>query len=399
MARPGRASSALLLALSLLAPHAASGQSPWRGSVSGTAFGFYTREGTRRGAEGAAGSGWVMGALARDALGGAWSADAMLMLDAVLRPTCGYPRILSGGPPCRFARGEDRAPVHPLIAGLGTRYERALGPLRLGAAAALAGDPALGADPWFHRPRAATNPELPLTQHEITPAHGVHGVLTASASAGPVTLEASRFNGSAPDDDPYDLDLAALDAWSARLRWTPAAGVRLWGGLGSFPAGAGHHGGESAMSVRTAGMDLTRSVAAVQLAATAAGARHALDDHADDALLLELVAAAGRHGGSLSWEWAERAEESLEIIPLPDGGHDHNLLRFPYTVSELSASYGITLVGVGGAAAAVGARYARTFLPALLESRYQTRSGNSFTVWMNVRGAWASGGAPPAHVH
>jgi hypothetical protein len=35
----------------------------------------------------------------------------------------------------------------------------------------------------------------------------------------------------------------------------------------------------------------------------------------------------------------------------------------------------------------------------MLESRYQTRSGNSFTVWVSVRGGWASQGAPPAHVH
>ena len=39
------------------------------------------------------------------------------------------------------------------------------------------------------------------------------------------------------------------------------------------------------------------------------------------------------------------------------------------------------------------------FLPALLESRYQSRSGNSFTVWISVGGAWASAGAAPVHVH
>jgi hypothetical protein len=391
----------ILLLVALSAPIGASAQSGWQTSASAAAFGFYTREGTLRGAQGAAGSGWLMLGAAHDVAGGTWSADAMLMLDPLLRPTCGYPRILSGGPPCRFARGEDRAPVHALISGLGTRYARGVGPLRMGLSAALAGDPALGADPWFHRPRAATNPVVPLTQHEITPAHGIHGVLGASVAAGAVSLEGSLFNGSAPDTDPYDLDLGGLDAWSARLRWQAAPGLRLWGGVGAFPAAGGHHGGDSEMSVRTVGLDVSRSFAGVDLFVTAAGARHTMDGHADDAMLVEVAGEAGRHMGSLSWERAERAEETIEIIHLPDGGHDHNLLRFPYTVSELAGSYGVELVQLKGAKAALGARYARTFLPALLEGRYQTRSGNSFTAWISLRGQWASPGgtAAPEHVH
>ena len=153
------------------------------------------------------------------------------------------------------------------------------------------------------------------------------------------------------------------------------------------------------MSVRTAGVDLARAFSGLELAVTAAGARHALDDHADDAVLAEVAVTVGRHLASASWEWAERAEETLEIITLPDGGHDHHVLRFPYAVSELSASYGVELIAMEGAAAALGARYARTFLPAQLEGRYQTRSGNSFTAWVSVRGGWASAAAPPAHVH
>jgi hypothetical protein len=399
-----RCATVLVLLTLLAAPMPARAQTGWRASASVAAFGFYTREGTSRGAEGAAGSGWVMGTVGRDFAGGAWSADAMLMLDPLLRPTCGYPRLLSGGPPCRFARGEDRAPVHALIAGLGARYERPIGAIRLGVAAALAGDPALGAEPWFHRARAATNPVIPLTQHEITPAHGVHGVVTASVAVGTLSVEGSRFNGAAPDDDPYDLDLGALDAWSARVRWQAAPGVRLWSGVGSFPAAAGgHHGGESAMSVRTAGVDLAFALSGafpgLALGVTAAGARHALDGHADDAVLAEAAVTVGRHLGALSWEWAERAEETLEIITLPDGGHDHHVLRFPYTVSELSASYGVQLIALEGVAAALGARYARTFLPAQLAGRYQTRSGNSFTAWVSLRGRWATTGTPPAHVH
>jgi 1,6-anhydro-N-acetylmuramate kinase len=118
-----------------------------------------------------------------------------------------------------------------------------------------------------------------------------------------------------------------------------------------------------------------------------------------DAVLVELAGSAGRHLASVSWERAERAEQSLEIIHLPDGGHDHNVLRFPYTVSELAASYGVELAELKGVRAALGARYARTFLPALLEGRYQSRSGNAVTVWISLRGAWATEGAPPAHVH
>ena len=72
-ARGATLTLSLLIALS--APVGAAAQSAWHASAAAAAFGFYTREGTLRGAEGAAGSGWLMVGVARDVAGGSWSAD------------------------------------------------------------------------------------------------------------------------------------------------------------------------------------------------------------------------------------------------------------------------------------------------------------------------------------
>ncbi len=70
MALPGVRVATLSLLLALTAPVVASAQSAWQASASAALFGFYTREGTLRGAQGAAGSGWLMLGVRRDLAGG-----------------------------------------------------------------------------------------------------------------------------------------------------------------------------------------------------------------------------------------------------------------------------------------------------------------------------------------
>jgi hypothetical protein len=130
-----------------------------------------------------------------------------------------------------FQVGEtfDRRPLidyqhpHDVFMSLGARIDWPVGPsAHLLFHAAAVGEPALGPAPFMHRASAEANPTAPLGHHHLDSTHITHGVVTAGASLGALTIETSRFRGREPDENRWNLEMGSLDSYSARLSWRHA---------------------------------------------------------------------------------------------------------------------------------------------------------------------------------
>ena len=87
------------------------------------------------------------------------------------------------------------------------------------------GEPALGPVTYMHRESASEDPAAPLGHHLQDSTHTSFGVVTTGIVIDRFKLEASAFNGREPDEDRWDIQLAALDSWSFRVS---AAPTRNW---------------------------------------------------------------------------------------------------------------------------------------------------------------------------
>ena len=86
-----------------------------------------------------------------------------------------------------------------------------------------AAEPALGPVTYLHRASAAELPIAPLGHHLQDSTHTSFGVVTTGFVIDHVKLEASAFNGREPNEERWSIQLAALDSWSGRALFAPAA--------------------------------------------------------------------------------------------------------------------------------------------------------------------------------
>ncbi len=103
----------------------------------------------------------------------------------------------------------------------------------------VAGEPALGPVAFPHRPSALSNPLAPIAHHWLDASHITFGVLTAAIVDPRWKLEGSLFNGREPDEDRYDLNLAALDSFSGRVTFLPTPRVAVQFSAGHLSRGRG----------------------------------------------------------------------------------------------------------------------------------------------------------------
>lgn len=126
-----------------------------------------------------------------------------------------------------FQTGEtlDKSPLidyqhpHDLIMALSARLSIATRAAVLMLSGGLVDEPALGPTAFMHRASASPNPTVPLSHHQFDSTHITHSVITVGAVRQAWSAEASIFRGREPDERRRDLDLGALDSWSARLGW------------------------------------------------------------------------------------------------------------------------------------------------------------------------------------
>jgi hypothetical protein len=141
----------------------------------------------------------------------------------------GYPLLLQTG---ESADGRtpliDRQHPHDALMELSSSYSLPLA--SVGSAfvyTGLPGEPALGPPTFMHRASGMRNPEAPISHHWFDATHVSFGVVSAGVIAGPLKLEASRFNGREPDEQRWNIETRRLDSWSTRLSWNPSAAWSL----------------------------------------------------------------------------------------------------------------------------------------------------------------------------
>jgi hypothetical protein len=147
---------------------------------------------------------------------------AMFSLDPATVGTRGYRELFQAGEAIDGQPLIDRQHPHDLFMQLAGIWRIPVGDTTgFTIAAGPVGEPALGPVAFMHRPSAAENPMAPLEHHLLDSTHVAFGVATVAVDRGPITVEASVFNGREPDQNRWDFDFGRLDSVSARLWYKP----------------------------------------------------------------------------------------------------------------------------------------------------------------------------------
>ncbi len=197
---------------------------PWMTMVHALADLVYDEQGGPRGGTQSFSTGLVMFMARRDLAEGALGVHLMASTDPFMGSR-GYPLLFQTG---ETANGRDplidRQHPHDLLMEAAASWSLELrGRGALFVYAGLPGEPALGPSAFMHRLSGMDNPEAPLSHHWLDSTHVAWGVITGGYSWRELRVEASAFNGREPDQNRYDIELHALDSWSARVSYNPTA--------------------------------------------------------------------------------------------------------------------------------------------------------------------------------
>ncbi len=186
------------------------------------------RQGGPRGGTEVVAPNWWMGMASRQAGSSQITLTGMFSLDPLTVGNSGMRELFQVGEAFNGRPLVDRQHPHDVFMQLAAAWR-----LRLGDRASFtlaggpAGEPALGPIAFMHRPSAAGLPLAPLSHHTFDSTHISYGVITGVVDRGPLTLEASVFNGREPDQHRWDFDFGPLDSVSARVWFRPTSEWQL----------------------------------------------------------------------------------------------------------------------------------------------------------------------------
>jgi hypothetical protein len=165
---------------------------------------------------------WLMAMADRRVGPGLLSLRGMFSAEPITTPHGGFPELFQTGETYRGREIVDAQHPHDLFMELAAYYtlplgERAVWELYAG----VVGEPALGPPAFMHRPSAIENPAAPLGHHWQDSSHITHGVVTTGFDFGRFKVEGSVFHGAEPDENRGDIEMGALDSWSARVWLRP----------------------------------------------------------------------------------------------------------------------------------------------------------------------------------
>jgi hypothetical protein len=334
---------------------------------------------------------WLMG-MARYASKGTLTLRGMLSLEAPPLGRDGYPLLMQTGETAHGQPLVDRQHPHDLFMELAAKYDLPVGQaLTFEVYGAVVGEPALGPSAFPHRPSAATMPLAPLGHHWEDSTHISFGVVTAGVFWRRVKLEASAFNGREPDEDRYDIDLDALDSYSARLSVNPAPN---W----SFQVSAGHLEQPESLEPQTDVRRITASATYLRprhdgsWASTFVWGENApSDQRSSQAWLLESSLTIERHA---IFGRAEYVQKDGQEFGLSGSEADASLPVF-----DLVAGYSYRVAEHAGTAFAVGGQGSVGFVGTQLADRYGTSHPLSAAVFVQIRPAAGHGQAMHMHMH
>jgi hypothetical protein len=193
----------------------------WRLSVDGVAFfGYNYQKRAFTDFDEVESQNWFMASAQRRAGTTSVTLLSMFSLEPFTMRDLGSPQVFQTGETFEGAPLIDYQHPHDLVMALGGRVERRFGAVTGRFEASLVGTPALGPEPFMHRPSAADNPQVPLSHHGLDSTHISSDVLTGRVSWQGLAFDASWFHGREPDENRLDLDQGVPDSWSARVSWS-----------------------------------------------------------------------------------------------------------------------------------------------------------------------------------
>ena len=325
---------------------------------------------------------WVMGMARRTVGAGRVGVRAMLSLEPLTIPGCGYPDLLATGEFCDGDSIHDRQHPHDLFMELAGEYERSLrGPLRWQVYAGLAGEPALGPVAFPHRLSAMPNPIAPTGHHWLDATHITYGVVTTGVFTPRWKAEASIFNGREPDENRWDLDLAALDSFSGRFSFAPSQALVLQVSAGHLNEAEQSFAPEPRVDVQrvTASATYHRQLRPASVWATTLGwGRNVESGEATHSVMIE---------SSLSLQDRDFWYGRMEVGGKP--AHDLHVheTHDVYTVGKLQGGYTRYLAPRRGLALGFGAEVSAALVPEYLVPRYGNRGNLGVGLFVTLRPA------------
>lgn len=196
----------------------------WTGMFMGTAFVVDTQQAGPRGGDKFYSANWFMGSFQHPAgASGAFQVDLMLSFEPATITNRSYPLLFQTGETAYGRALVDAQHPHDFIMSLGFHYARQLAEdTVLSVYFAPVGDPALGPVAFPHRASASELPEAALSHHLQDSTHIANEVVTLGISHKTVTLEASGFYGSEPNENRWNIDSGPINSWSTRLWYRPS---------------------------------------------------------------------------------------------------------------------------------------------------------------------------------
>lgn len=203
--------------------HVHDGAAPagWQWSADGTAFFGYNyqrREFTDF--DEFESQNWLMTSAERTSGASRLRLTGMFSFEAFTLRDLGSPQVFQTGETFNGAPLIDYQHPHDLIMNLGGDFTRTVSGTNLSIAAYLVGPAPIGPPAAMHRPSGTDNPQVPLAHHYLDATHITPGVISIGVERSGWKAEAGVFQGLEPDEDRLDLDLGALDSFSARASWT-----------------------------------------------------------------------------------------------------------------------------------------------------------------------------------
>ena len=331
----------------------------WMLMAHGYAWGVYTDQGGKRGADKTFVESMAMLMADRD-LGE--RVHLQLRGMGSLEPAMGargYPNLFATGEVANGRPLVDRQHPHDLFMELSARADYRIGDGSVFVYAAPVGEPALGPSAFMHRGSARYQPLSPITHHWFDSTHITYGVVTAGYQTGAFQFEGSAFKGREPDEHRWGIETPKLDSWSVRGTWTPTANLALQVSHSRLKSPEESHPGE----------DENRTTASVQYArgGVTTTFAYALKDRAPGAALRAYLAEA-------TWEIDAhhavfgRVENVANDELFPDETDVLHDRTFRVTKAEAGYAYRIPISGPFGVA--LGGTVAAYAKPAALDAAY-----------------------------
>ena len=206
------------------AAHQASASSiGWHFMQDGVVHGLFNQQGGPRGGQEFVVPNWWMGMAMRESGKHQISVNGMFSIDSATVGREGYREIFQVGESFDGQPLIDHQHPHDFFMQLAAAWRVALpNAIAFTLSGGPVGEPTLGPIAFMHRPSAAGLVLAPLGHHTFDSTHISFGVVAAAVERGPITVEASLFNGREPDDHRWDFDFGRLDSYAARVWLRPS---------------------------------------------------------------------------------------------------------------------------------------------------------------------------------